>query len=124
MKKIMLFGTLMLAFILLPVNLALANKSETSIKGPAEAAKGSEVTLQITSTHNANTASHYTEWLSVTADRKALNRWDYTKENRPEGAVFSKEIKIKVTKDTEIVAESSCNVHGSKGPIIHKIVVK
>ena len=120
----MLFGTLMLAFSLLPVNLALANKSETSIKGPTEAAKGSEVTLQITSTHNANTASHYTEWLSVTADRKALNRWDYTKENRPEGAVFSKEIKIKVTKDTEIVAESSCNVHGSKGPIIHKIVVK
>jgi hypothetical protein len=58
------------------------------------------------------------------ANGKQIARWDYTKENRPEGAVFTKEIKIKVTEDTEIVAESSCNNHGSKGPAKHKIMVK
>jgi desulfoferrodoxin (superoxide reductase-like protein) len=62
--------------------------------------------------------------LKVTANKKEVARWDYTKENRPEGAVFTKEIKIKVTEDTEIVAEASCNNHGSRGPGTHKINVK
>ena len=120
----MLFWMVILAISLGQVNVASANKSEASIEGPADAVKGSEVTLRITATHNANTASHYTEWLKVTANKKEVARWDYTKENRPEGAVFTKEIKIKVTEDTEIVAESSCSNHGSKGPAKHKIVVK
>jgi desulfoferrodoxin (superoxide reductase-like protein) len=123
MKK-MLFGILMVAILLVQANVAPANKSEASIEGPSDVAKGSEVTLRITATHNANAASHYTEWLKVTANGKQIARWDYTKENRPEGSVFTKEIKIKVTEDTEIVAESSCNNHGSKGPVKHKIIVK
>ena len=124
MKKVMLFGMFMLAISLVQVNVAFANKSEASIEGPADAAKGSEVTLRITATHNANTASHHTEWLKVMADGKQIARWDFTKENLPEGAAFTKEIKIKVTEDTEIVAEASCNNHGSKGPAKLKIVVK
>ena len=124
MKNVMVFGILMLAISLVQVNVAFANKSEASIEGPADAVKGSEVTLRITATHNANAASHYTEWLKVMANGKQIARWDYAKENRPEGAVFTKEIKIKVTEDTEIVAESSCNNHGSKGPAKHKIMVK
>jgi len=124
MKKVMLLGIVVLAILLLQVGIASANKSEASIEGPTDAVKGSEVTLRITVTHNANTASHYTEWLKVTANKKEVGRWDYTKENRPEGAVFTKEIKMKVTENTEIVAEASCINHGSKGPANHKIMVK
>jgi len=120
----MLVGVVMLAMVVFQINVASANKSEASIEGPADAAKGSEVTLRITATHNANTASHYTEWLKVMANKKEIARWDYNKENRPDGAVFTKEIKIRVTEDTEIVAEASCNNHGSKGPAKHKIMVK
>jgi desulfoferrodoxin (superoxide reductase-like protein) len=124
MKTIMLLGIFMLAIALVQINVAFANSSEASIEGPTDAAQGSEVTLRITVTHNSNTASHYTEWLKVMANGKQIARWDYTKENRPEGAVFSKEIKITVMEDTEIVAESSCNNHGSKGPAKYKIMVK
>ena len=124
MKKLMVFGVFMMAISLVQVSGAFANKSEASIEGPTEAVKGSEVTLRITASHSANTASHYTEWLRVTANKKDIARWDYTKESRPEGAVFTKEFKIKVTEETEIVAEASCNNHGSKGPAKHKIVVK
>ena len=124
MRRGMLFGIVILAVLSFQANVALANKSETTIEGPTDAVKGSEVTLRITATHNANTASHYTEWLKVMANKKEVARWDFTRENRPEGAVFTKEIKIKVTEDTEIVAEASCNNHGSKGPAKHKIVVK
>ena len=124
MKKVMFFGMVVLAVLLVQVGIASANKSETSIEGPTDAVKGAEVTLRITVTHNANTASHYTEWLKVTANKKEVGRWDFTKENRPEGAVFTKEIKMKVTENTEIVAEASCNNHGSKGPVKHKIMVK
>ena len=124
MKKVILFGLLMLGISLFQVSVAAANKSEASIEGPTQAERGSEVTLRITATHNTNTASHYIEWLKVMANNKEVARWDYTKENRPEGAVFTKEIKIKVTENVEIVAEASCNNHGSKGPAKHKIMVK
>jgi desulfoferrodoxin (superoxide reductase-like protein) len=124
MRKGILFGIVMLSILLLQVHVALANKSEASIEGPTEAVKGLEVTLRVKVSHTANTASHHTEWLKVLANKKEMARWDYTKEKLPDGAVFTKEIKIKVTEDTEIVAEASCNNHGSQGPAKHKIMVK
>ena len=124
MKKSIALGMLTLVVLLLQVGSTLANKAATSIEGPASAAKGTEVTLRVTVTHNANSPSHYTEWLKVTADKKEIARWDYSKDKRPEAAEFTKEIKVKVTEDTEIIAEASCNNHGSRGPATHKITVK
>ena len=124
MQKVLSFAVLILAIVLFQASGALANKAESAIEGPAMAAKGSEVILRITVTHNANTATHYVEWLKATANGKEVARWDYTKDNRPEGAAFVKEVKVKVMEDTEIISESSCNNHGSKGPAKHKITVK
>jgi desulfoferrodoxin (superoxide reductase-like protein) len=124
MNKSIALGMLILATLLLQGGPALANKAATSIEGPTSVAKGTEVTLRVTVTHNANSASHYTKWLKVTANKKEIARWDYTKEKRPEAAEFTKEIKIKVMEDTEIIAEASCNNHGSRGPATHKITVK
>lgn len=124
MKKSVALGILILAILLLQVGPTLANKSAVSIEGPSSVAKGTEVTLRIIVTHNANSPSHYTEWVKVTANKKEIGRWDYTKDNRPEAAEFTKEIKFKVLEDTEIVAEASCINHGSRGPAMHKITVK
>jgi desulfoferrodoxin (superoxide reductase-like protein) len=124
MKKSIALGMLILALLLLQGGPALANKSGASIEGPTDAAKETEVTLRVTVTHNANSFFHYTDWLKVTANNKEIARWDYTRGNRPEGAEFTKEIKIKVTENTEIVAEANCNIHGSRGPATHKITVK
>jgi len=124
MKKSIALGMLILVILLLQVGPALANKSAASIEGPTNVAKGTEVTLRVTVTHSANSPSHYTEWLKVTADKKEIARWDYSKDKRPEAAEFTKEIKVKVTEDTEIIAEASCNNHGSRGPATHKITVK
>ena len=124
MKKSVVLGILILAILLLQVGPTLANKSAVSIEGPSGVAKGTEVTLRITVTHSANSPSHYTEWVKVTANKKEIARWDYTKDNRPEAAEFTKEIKFKVLEDTEVVAGASCNNHGSRGPAMHKITVK
>ncbi len=124
MKKAIGLGILILSVLFMQPGAALANKSGVSIEGPSSVAKGTEVTLRITVTHNANSSSHYTEWVKVTANKKEIARWDYTKDNRPEAAEFTKEIKFKVTEDTEVVAEASCNNHGSRGPAIHKIAAK
>jgi desulfoferrodoxin (superoxide reductase-like protein) len=124
MKKSIVLGMFILAILLLQGGPALANKSGASIEGPADVAKGIEVTLRVTVTHSANSSSHYTEWVKVTANKKEIARWDYSKDKRPEAAEFTKEIKIKVTEDTEIVAEASCNNHGSRGPTTHKITAK
>lgn len=124
MKKAIGLGILILSVLFMQPGAALANKSGVSIEGPSSVAKGTEVTLRITVTHNANSPSHYTEWVKVTANKKEIARWDYTKDNRPEAAEFTKEIKFKVTEDTEVVAEAGCNNHGSRGPAIHKIAAK
>jgi hypothetical protein len=49
-------------------------------------------------------------------------RWKYTAFNRPVSENFTKEIIVTVNGPTEIVAEASCNIHGSEGPA--KIVVE
>ena len=43
---------------------------------------------------------------------------------RPEGDVFTREVKIKAVENMDIVAEASCNVHGSAGPATAKIAVR
>src|SRR4030043_1382903 len=118
MKKPIALGMLILAILSFQGAPALANKSATSIEGPTDVAKGTEVTLRVTVTHSANSPSHYTEWLKVTANKKEIARWDYSKDKRPEAGEFTKEITVKVMEDTEIIAEASCNNHGSRGPAI------
>jgi desulfoferrodoxin (superoxide reductase-like protein) len=124
MKKSIALGILILAILLLQVGPSLANKSTASIEGPTNVAKGTEVTLRVTVKHNANSSSHYTEWLKVTANKKEIARWEYSKDKRPEAAEFTKEIKLIIMEDTEIIAEASCNRHGSRGPATHRITVK
>jgi len=124
MKKSIALGMLILAVLFIRVGPTLANKAAASIEGPTSVAKGTEVTLRVSVTHNANSPSHYTEWVKVTANKKEITRWEYSKDKRPEAGEFTKEIKVKVMEDTEIIAEASCNNHGSRGPATHKITVK
>jgi desulfoferrodoxin (superoxide reductase-like protein) len=93
-----------------------ANKAAVSLEGPTSAERGSEVVVKITVIHSANSFLHYTKSLKVEANRKLIQQWDYTAGNRSEGATFTKEVKIKVLGNTEVVAEASCNIHGSAGP--------
>lgn len=124
MNKSIGLGLLILVILLSPLSPALANKSAVTIEGPISVAKGTEVTLRVVVTHNANSTSHYTEWVKVTANQKEIAGWKYSKDTLPEAAQFIKEIKIKVMEDTEVVGEASCNKHGGKGPAEHKIIVK
>jgi desulfoferrodoxin (superoxide reductase-like protein) len=101
-----------------------ANKSATSIEVPENITKGSEFTIRVTVTHNANNFIHYTKWLQIMINGKEIARWDYTMGNRPESATFTKEIKYKAEGDIEIKAEASCNIHGSAGPSTVKVLVK
>jgi len=121
-------GKLSLIFLVMIVLLygrdVWANKSATSIEVPENITKGSEITIRVTVTHNANNFIHYTKWLQIMINGKEIARWDYTMGNRPEGAIFTKEIKYKAEGDIEIKAEASCNIHGSAGPSTVKALVK
>jgi desulfoferrodoxin (superoxide reductase-like protein) len=126
MKKIIV--NLSLIFLVMVIFLygqdVWANKSAASIEVPENITKGSEITIRVTVTHNANNFLHYTKWLQIMVNGKEIARWDYTMFNRPEGATFTKEIKYKVDGDIEIKAEASCNLHGSAGPAIVKVSAK
>ncbi len=119
---LILFGVLV--FMILYWGSAFANKSAVSIEVPQSVAKGSEITIRVTVTHNGNNFLHYTKWLQIIINGKEVARWDYTSGNRPEGATFTKEIKYVVNEETEIRAEAYCNRHGSAGPAIVKILLK
>ena len=116
MKRIALLIGCAFIWFCLSTGTVLANKSSVSIEGPASAEQGSEVTLRLTVTHSANSFFHYTNWLKVQVNGKPLTQWEFTSGNRPEGAVFTREVKIRIIGNTEVVAEAYCNIHGSKGP--------
>jgi desulfoferrodoxin (superoxide reductase-like protein) len=126
MKKITINLPLILLVIMVLVygGNVWANKSATSIDVPESVLKGSEITIRVRVTHNANNFIHHTKWLQVMVNGKEIARWDYTMGHRPEGATFTKEIKYKAEGDIEIKAEASCNIHGSAGPSTVKVLVK
>ena len=100
---------------------ATANKSAVTIEAPATAQKGSEILIKVHVSHEGNNFIHYTEWVHVKVNGKEVARWEYSPFKRPDSENFTKEIALTVKGPTEIVAEASCNIHGSKGPA--KIVV-
>jgi len=120
----LVIGFVALFFILLNTSNALADKSAVRIEAPDEAAKGSEVVIKVHVSHSANSFFHYTEWVSIKANGKEIGRWEYSMTNRPEGASFTKEVKVTVNEDLVIEAKASCNLHGSAGVDRKKIAVK
>ena len=104
----------MVMVVILYNGLSLADKSVATIEGPDQAVKGNEITVKVHVSHNANNFFHYTNWLKVTVNGKEEAYWEYTAENRPESAKFTKEIKLTVNELMEIVAQANCNMHGGK----------
>jgi desulfoferrodoxin (superoxide reductase-like protein) len=124
MKRFILAVSCFLFLFCLHSGPVFANKSAVTLEGPTSAVKGSEVTIKITVTHSANSFLHYTKWLKVQANGQSVQQWDYTGSDRPPGETFTKEIKIKVLENTEVVADANCNMHGSAGPAKLMIQVK
>lgn len=103
------------------VNLALpayANKSSVSIEVPGIVKNGTEITITVNVRHNGNNFLHYTEWVYVKVNGKEIARWDYSWNNKPESENFTKQVTYKVTGQTEIESEASCNIHGSAGKAV------
>ncbi len=104
--------------------IAWAGKAEAKIEAPESAAQGSEITIRVTVIHNANNFFHHIEWLWIQVNEKEIARWDFTGSNKPEGATFTREIKYPVEGDSEIKAKASCNIHGSAGEAVVKVLAK
>ena len=122
-RKLTLFSLAVLFMFFFSGN-AWANKAETKIEVPESAAKGSEITIRVTVIHNSDNFSHHVEWLRIQVNGREIARWDYSATDRPEGAAFTKEIKYKVEGDAEIKAKASCNIHGSAGEAVMKVLAK
>lgn len=112
--------SLLLTTLALPL---LANKAAVSIEAPATVKAGEEATIIINVSHRGNSNLHYTNRLVVKANGKEIARWNFSSGNRPEAGNFSREVKLKIEAETEIVAEANCNLHGSAGPASVKIKV-
>jgi desulfoferrodoxin (superoxide reductase-like protein) len=119
-----LAGGLCLAWVLAASSAAHADKSAVTLSGPQTAARGQEITVQVSVTHSANTSAHHTQWLKVWVNGKETAHFAFGGGKLPEGAAFAREVKLTPTGDVEVKAEASCNVHGSKGPGLLKISVK
>ena len=108
----------------LSAGVSLADKAAVTIEAPDQAAKGTEVVVKLHVTHSANSFFHYTNWLQVKVNGKDTALFEYSMGNRPEGAAFTKEVKLMANEPLEIVAEANCNLHGSQGPAKKKIALK
>ena len=119
-SALLLIGFLVTSFF---GSIAFANKSSVSIDTPESVTKGSEINIKINVEHNSNSIFHYTKWVYIMINGNEVARWDYSWRKRPEGKNFSKELTYTVNEPLEIVAEASCNTHGSKGKAIKKVSV-
>lgn len=117
------FGIFFLV-VLLAAQSSYADKSAVTISAPETAAKGSEVVVKLTITHNGNNYFHYTNWVFLKVNGKEFSRWDFTWDHRPEEATFVREVKVPIDGPIELIAEANCNLHGSKGPAKWKIAIK
>jgi desulfoferrodoxin (superoxide reductase-like protein) len=110
--------------ILAMTTFAWAGKSSVTIEAPAAAQKGSEITIKLNVAHNGNSVAHYTQWVYVKVNGKEIQRWEFGAFNRPESEKFLREVKITVNEPLEIIAEASCNLHGSAGSAKAKVEVE
>lgn len=101
----------------------LANKSAVSIEAPATVKAGEEVTIIVNVSHRGNSSLHHTKRLKVLANGKEIGRYDFSSSSLPEAENFSREIKLKIEAETEIVAAATCNLHGSVGPASFRIKI-
>ena len=118
-----LFAGLMVLFLVTAPSV-FADKPSVSVDAPESSSQGSEITIKINVKHDGNSIFHYTKWVYVMINGKEIERWDYAWRKRPEAENFTKEITCMVNEPIEIVAEASCNTHGSKGKVIKKVSIK
>jgi desulfoferrodoxin (superoxide reductase-like protein) len=123
-KRAGLMIAVMVVVISLYTGVSLADKATVTIEAPDQAAKGTEITVTLHVTHSSNSFIHYTNWVKVIVNGRQADLSEYSAGNRPEGAKFTREIKLTINAPTEIVAEANCNIHGSQGPATKTIGLK
>jgi len=116
MKNQMLKTLFSVALVLIIPVSAMANKTSVDLTAPEKAEKGSEVTVVIHVKHMGNSATHFTDWVSVKINDKEVKRWEYSKNERPEAGNFTLEYKFVLNEKSKIVVQGNCNKHGSAGP--------
>jgi len=116
MKNQMLKTLFLVALVLIIPVSAMANKTSVELTAPEKAEKGTEVTVVINVKHMGNSATHFTDWVSVKINDKEVKRWEYNKNERPEAGNFTLEYKFVLNEKSKIVIQGNCNKHGSAGP--------
>jgi len=72
---------------------ASADETSVKIKAPEKVKKGTEVTIEIEVTHNANNFLHYTNWVWVKVNDEEFKKWEYGNFDRPDDNKFTVEMK-------------------------------
>jgi desulfoferrodoxin (superoxide reductase-like protein) len=103
---------------------ASANKSSVVISAPESAAKGSSITITITVSHNGNNWFHFTDWAYIKVNGTEVERWTFTRGERPESEVFTRQVSVTADGPLSIEAQADCNIHGSAGVVNASVAVK
>jgi len=122
MRRAVLLSFLVMG-LLLGASLSYADKSAIRIEAPEKAAKGSEITVKLHVSHHGNNLMHYTKWVKVEVNGQQVEKWEFSATKRPESETFTKSFSTKVDGPLDIVAEASCNLHGSQGAANWKVAV-
>ena len=126
MKHVRTFIWMAIVFLLSTVLVApvFANKASISIDAPIAVSKGTVITIKLNVTHKGNNRFHHTNWVYVKVNGEEVQRWEFTRKNKPASENFTLTFTYKVVAPIEVIAESNCNRHGSQGPANLKINLK
>jgi desulfoferrodoxin (superoxide reductase-like protein) len=115
---------LVVLFVLLFTATALADKTAVEIEAPETAKAGSTIPITIHVRHSGNSFFHYTDWVRLMAGTTEIARWEFTRGDRPEDEVFTRQIDYTITETTVLEATGNCNLHGGAGPSQVTVIVE
>jgi desulfoferrodoxin (superoxide reductase-like protein) len=119
MKRIFL---LLAIIAIMPISI-LANKTSVEVTVLDTVEKGETVKITINVSHRGNSSRHHTDFVYLKINGKEVKRWEYSRNNLPEGNEFILEYEFEAEKTFEIEVKGNCNLHGSSGAVKRTIIV-
>jgi desulfoferrodoxin (superoxide reductase-like protein) len=105
-------------------NMAFGNQPSVTIEAPADVSKESEIIIRVTIAHSANNFFHHVEWMEIRVNDQQVVWREYSYFHLPEDGTYTIELEHTVNEETQIRAEASCNLHGSRGPTFYTVSAK
>lgn len=108
----------------MPLYICLSNKTSVNFSAPDKVSKGENIRLNFNIVHKGNNVFHHTDLVTLKINGKEIKKWEWGMFHLPDSENFSLDFTVKAEQNLDIELEGFCNLHGSKGKQVKKVIVE